>query len=416
MKVITQGSLNNPFMALKHKNFRLYWLSMCVSLIGTWMQNIAQPWLAYSLTNSPLLLSLVGIMQFLPMMLFSLFAGIIIDRYPNKRILLITQSASLVITLMLALLVWSGQVQYWHILFASAALGVVNTFDMPTRQSFVIELVGKEDLLNAIALNSSVFNIARILGPALAGIIMGTFGIAYCFYINSFSFAAVIISLVFIKPNIVQKVKRQGEKVLYSILEGLRYIKNDPLLLRTIIGVLIIGTFAMNFNVLVPVFSTVVLHQQEAGFGFLMSAMGIGSFLGAMFIATRSRKGPGRLVMTYFPVFTGIMLIFIAYTNIYLITALGLAACGFFFVSFSSSANSIMQLKTSNEFRGRVMSIYTLAFGGSTPIGNLYAGLFTDKLGPQTGFFACGAIILVLLIMVVFLKKRRHPGLPFSNK
>lgn len=408
MKGIQKSGLNNPFMALRHKNFRLYWISMCVSLIGTWMQNIAEPWLAYSLTNSPLLLSLVGIMQFLPMMLFSLFAGILIDRYPNKRILLITQSSSLVITLMLALLVWSGQVQYWHILFAAAALGVVNTFDMPTRQSFVIELVGKEDLLNAIALNSSVFNIARILGPALAGIIMGAFGIAYCFYINSFSFAAVIITLLFVKPNAVQKAKKQGEKVIQRILEGLKYIKRDPLLLRTIILVLIVGTFAMNFNVLVPVFSTVVLHQQETGFGFLMSSMGIGSFLGAMFVATRSKKGPDRLVLTYCPILTGIMLVFIAFTNSYFLTAVGLAASGFFFVSFSSSANSTMQLNTSDEFRGRVMSVYTLAFSGSTPPGNLYAGLFTDGLGPAAGFFACGAIILILLALTALFRRRRN--------
>jgi MFS family permease len=408
MKGNQTSRLNNPFIALRHKNFRLYWIGMCVSLIGTWMQNIAQPWLAYSLTNSPLLLSLVGIMQFLPMMLLSLFAGILIDRYPSKRILLVTQSLSLVITLVLAFLVWFGKVEYWHILVAATALGVVNTFDMPTRQSFVIELVGKEDLLNAIALNSSVFNIARILGPALAGIIMGTFGIAYCFYINSFSFAAVIISLVFIKTNTVQKVKKQGEKVLRSILEGLKYIKNDPVLLKTIISVLIVGTFAMNFNVLVPVFSTVVLHQQEAGFGYLMSSMGVGSFLGAMFIATRSRKGPGRLVLTYFPIMTAIMLVLIAFVNSYLLTAVCLAASGFFFVSFSSSANSTMQLNTSNEFRGRVMSVYTLAFGGSTPPGNLYAGLFTDKMGPAAGFFACGAIILILLAVTAFLKSRRR--------
>ncbi len=411
MKGDHTSRLNNPFMALRHKNFRVYWLGMCVSLIGTWMQNIAQPWLAYSLTNSPLLLSLVGIMQFLPMMLLSLFAGILIDRYPNKRILLVTQSASLVITLMLALLVWSGKVQYWHILFAATALGVVNTFDMPTRQSFVIQLVGKKHLLNAVALNSSVFNIARILGPALAGVIMGAFGIAYCFYINSFSFAAVIVSLLFIKTDTVQMVKKQGEKVFASIMEGLRHIKNTPVLFKTIIIVLIVSAFAMNYTVLAPVFSTVVLHQQEAGFGFLMSFMGVGSFLGAMFIATRSIKGPGRLVLAYFPVMTGVMLILISFTTSYLLTALFMAASGFFFVSFSSSANSTLQLNTNDDFRGRVMSVYTLALGGSTPPGNLYAGLFTDKLGPATGFFACGAVILILLALTAFLKKYKQKNL-----
>lgn len=400
-------NLNNPFIALRHKNFKIYWLGMCVSLIGTWMQNIAQPWLAYSLTQSPLLLSLVGIMQFLPMMLFSLFAGIIIDRYPAKRILLVTQSASLVVTLFLAMLVWSGQVQYWHILIASTALGVINTFDMPTRQSFVIELVGRQDLLNAIALNSSVFNIARILGPALAGVIMSTAGIAWCFYINSFSFAAVIVSLLFIKPDTVQKIKKTGEKMGQSIKDGLKYILHDKLLLKTMVVVLIVATFAMNFNVLVPVFSDVVLHQQESGFGFLMSFMGIGSFLGAMFVAIKSGKGPGGFVLKYFPVFIAAMLVLVGFTNSYYMTAFGLAASGFFFVAYSSSANSALQLHTKNEYRGRVMSVYTLVFGGSTPIGNLYAGLFAEHAGPSAGFIACGVMIAALLALaLVFIKLR----------
>lgn len=403
----TARRLNNPFIALKHKNFKIYWLGMCVSLIGTWMQNIAQPWLAYSITQSPLLLSLAGIMQFLPMMLFSLFAGIIIDRYPAKRILLLTQSASLVVTLFLAVLVGTGQVQYWHILFASTALGFINTFDMPTRQSFVIELVGREDLLNAIALNSSVFNIARILGPALAGVIMSTAGIAWCFYINSFSFAAVIVSLLFIKPDTAQKIKKTGVKMGQSILDGLKYILHDPLLLKTIVIVLIVATFAMNFNVLVPVFSDVVLHQQESGFGFLLSFMGIGSFLGAMFIAVKSKDGPGRFILKFYPVFIAAALVFTGFTHSYFMTALGLAASGFFFVAYSSSANSMLQLHTKDEYRGRVMSIFTLVFGGSTPIGNLYAGLFTEHAGPSAGFIACGAVIAALLaLMLVFLKLR----------
>ncbi len=392
--------LNNPFIALKHRNFKIYWLGMCVSLIGTWMQNIAQPWLAYTLTQSPLLLSLVGIMQFLPMMIFSLFAGIIIDRYPAKKILLATQSASLIVTLFLAVLVGTGQVRYWHILFASTALGFINTFDMPTRQSFVIELAGREDLLNAIALNSSVFNIARILGPALAGVIMSAVGTAWCFYINSFSFAAVIVSLLFIKPSAVQKIKKSGEKMGQSIMDGLRYILRDPLLLKTIIAVLIVATFAMNFNVLVPVFSDVVLNQQESGFGFLMSFMGIGSFFGAMFVATRSKEGPHGFVLRFFPVFIAAALVFIGFTKTYFLAAIGLAASGFFFVSYSSTANSTLQLHTADEYRGRVMSVYTLVFGGSTPIGNLYAGLFAEHTGPSAGFIACGAVIVLLLGLV----------------
>ena len=202
---VVTSKLNNPFTSLKYKDFRYYWIGTCISLIGTWMQNIAQPWLAYSLTNSPFLLSLIGVLQFTPVLLFSLFAGVIVDRFSKKQILIITQSLSLIISLILAILIWTGEIQYWHILVMATLLGVVNTFDMPTRQSMVIELVGKKDLMNAIALNSMAMNLARIIGPTIAGIVMGYIGVGSCFFINSISFAAVVISLFFIKPMPVKK-------------------------------------------------------------------------------------------------------------------------------------------------------------------------------------------------------------------
>lgn len=393
-------SFNNPFIALRHKNFRYYWIGMCISLIGTWMQNMAQPWLAYTLTKSPLLLSLVGALQFTPMLLFSLFAGVIVDKFPKKQILIFTQSASLLITLVLAILVWMGHVQYWHILVMAAALGVINTLDMPTRQAFVIELVGKEDLMNAIALNSSVFNVARVVGPALAGLVMGYTGIASCFFANSISFAAVIIVLLYIKPLKIENKRKMSDKIFTDIKDGLKYIYMDALLFKTILAVAIVGTFAMNFSVLVPVFAKEILNQQEAGFGFLMSFMGIGSFIGAMLIATMSKSGPSKLIINVLPLILAILLIVTGFTNIYLLTGLCLAATGLCFVSFSSTANSIMQLNTKNEYRGRVMSVYTLVFGGSTPLGNLYAGVITDRFNSRIGFAACGIIIILLFILL----------------
>jgi MFS family permease len=274
---------------------------MCISLIGTWMQNMAQPWLAYSLTKSPLLLSLVGTLQFLPSLVFSLFAGVIIDKYPKKRILLLTQSASLIITFILAVLVWTGKIQYWHILVLALALGVVNSLDMPARQAFVIELVGKEDVMNAVALNASVFNIARVIGPALAGVVMGFFGIAWCFFINSISFAAVVINLLFIKPLPIENKFKSKGKVLDDIKDGLRYIYKHPFLLTVVLIMAVVGTFAMNFNVLVPVYAKEVLKQQEMGFGFLMSFMGIGSFTGAILVAAMSKSGPKRFTILIVP-------------------------------------------------------------------------------------------------------------------
>lgn len=399
--------LNNPFIALRHKNFRYYWIGMCISLTGTWMQNVAQPWLAYTLTKSPLLLSLVGALQFTPVLLFSLFAGVIIDKFPKKKILLFTQTASLCVTFILAILVLTGCIQYWHILVMATALGFVNTLDMPARQAFVIELVGKEDLMNAIALNSSVFNIARVIGPALAAVIMGYAGIAFCFFANSISFAAVIFGLLFVKPLPIQSKRHTGENIITDILNGLKYIYQSHILLKTILSVAIIGTFAMNYNVLVPVFARVVLHQQEAGFGFLMSFIGVGSFIGAMTIATMSRSGPQKFVLNIVPWMIGAFLVATGFTNLYLLTGLGLAASGFFFVTFSSTANSTMQLNTTDEYRGRVMSVYSLVFSGSTPIGNLYAGYITDCYGPKVGFMACGAIIILLLVLTYVYKRSR---------
>jgi MFS family permease len=407
---ITNGAknkFNNPFISLKHKNFRYYWIGMCVSLIGTWMQNIAQPWLAYTLTNSPFLLSLIGILQFTPMLLLSLFAGVIIDKSSKKKILIVTQSASLIITLILAILVWTGKIQYWHILVMATALGIVNTIDMPSRQSMVIELVGEEDLMNGIALNSMAFNLARIIGPAIAGLVMGYAGIAVCFFINAISFAAVLISLFFIKIKPVERKPKNNTNVLEEIKDGLRYIYHKDSLLYTVVVLAIIGTFAPNFNVLVPVFAKEILKQNEAGFGILMSFLGLGSFLGAMFIATLSKSGPQKFVIYIVPLIVGIALIITGYTNAYLVTGILLSITGFFFIAFTSSANSTLQLNSSNEYRGRVMSIYTLVFSGTTPFGNLYAGLFAEHFNARVGFVACGAIIIMLMIPLFIYKRIR---------
>jgi MFS family permease len=402
--------MNNPFTSLKHPNFRIYWTGMCISLIGTWMQNIAQPWLAYSITKSAFLLSLIGTLQFTPILLFSLFAGVIIDQFPKKRILLLTQSASCVITLVLAYLVLSNHIEYWHILIMATLLGLVNTLDMPTRQSYAIELVGKDDLMNAIALNSMSFNVARVIGPAVAGLIMGYFGIGLCFLINAFSYLAVVISLLFIDAKPVIKAKRSSGRIGLEIRAGLKYIKNAPPLLGTLLIVAVVGIFVPNFSVLVPVFAKEILHLDEKGFGLLMSSMGVGSFLGAMFIATFSREGPKRWVIEGLPWVIGLLMILTGVMNHFATMAICLGLTGFFFVTFSSSANSKMQLNVSNEYRGRVMSVYTLVFAGSTPIGNLFAGAVSQNFTARGGFIACGLSVVLLMLMIALTHKtKRHP-------
>jgi len=251
--------------------------------------------------------------------------------------------------------------------------------------------------MNAIALNSSVFNMARVIGPALAGIIMATMGIAFCFYINSLSFAAVIAGLFFIHPIINQKKTRRSGELFSDIKDGLRYIVRHEYLSKTIQMVAIVGIFAMNFNVLVPVFAKEILGQNEAGFGFLMSMVGVGSFAGAMLIATMSKSGPQKFVLNVVPLFIAALLILTGFTNIYMLTGLGLAASGLCFVAFISSANSSLQLNATDEYRGRVISVYMLVFGGSVPIGNLYSGIISDHFGPRAGFIACGGIIFILM-------------------
>jgi MFS family permease len=399
-------SFNNPFLPLRHSNFRYYWIGMCISLIGTWMQNVAQPWLAYTLTKSAFMLGVVGAIQFMPVLLFSLFAGVLIDRFPKKKILFITQSASLVVTMILAILDFSGHIQFWHILVLAAALGLINTFDMPTRQSFVIQMVGKDDLMNAIALNSAVFNVSRIVGPAIAGLVIGYYGVGMCFLANSISFAAVVISLFFIHPLTIQTAVRSSKHILADIKDGLNYIYRRRVLFDAVLLLTIIGTFAMNNNVLIPVFSEVILKQGSMGMGILYSFSGIGAFIGAMLVAITSRSDPNKLVIYVVPLFIGIFLVLNSFTDKFLLAGLYIAATGIFFNLFTSTINSVMQLNTANEFRGRVMSVYTLVFSGSTPIGNLYAGLADDYIGARFGFAACGVIVLILLIPVYLYKLR----------
>lgn len=407
---VTSGAglrINNPFIALKHSNFRYYWIGMCVSLIGTWMQNIAQPWLAFRLTGSPFLLSLVSALQFTPSLLFSLFAGVIIDRLPKKKLLYFTQGCSMVISLVLTVLAWSGQIQYWHLLALSLMLGFVNVLDMPLRQSFVIELVGREDLMNAIALNSMVFNLSRIIGPVIAGVVMAYAGVPVCFLFNSLSFAAILVSLFFIKPMVVEKAPRQ--KVLKEIREGLHYIRDHNILIITLLIVAVVGTFAPNFNVLVPVFSTKILMQEATGYSLLMSLLGVGSLCGALVIAMISRTGPKRSILFLFPMIVAAMLIAVGFTRHYALTGIVLALAGFFFVMVSSNANTMMQLNTDDAYRGRVMSVYSMIFAGSTPIGNLYAGGVSEYFSAKYGFIACGAIIAVLMVPIyIHLYKKRR--------
>lgn len=397
--MINMRKIDNPFSSLRNRNLRYYMIGLSLSQTGTWIQNVAQPWLAYTLTKSSLLLSVVGALQVAPVLLLSLFIGPIIDRLDKKKILIFTQVSSMLITLIFSVLVFTGIVQYWHIVLLSLFLGMINTFDFPTRQAFVYQLIeNKTELNNAISLNSSILSITRIIGPALAGIIMGFLSIGVCFLINSISFGIIAISLLFIHPITISKVQSKSDNFT-EIRNGLNYVFENKIIISTLLIMTIVMTFGYNnFTVLVPVFAKEILHKQETGYGVLMSFTGIGSFLGGMFMASLSEKNLDRVLLFVFPFVIGILLIATGFSDIYLITSLFLALMGFFFISFTAKVLATLQINTKNEFMGRVMSFFLLLSTGSALIGNLYAGFFTDRFGAKIGFIACGLVIIILML------------------
>lgn len=402
--------IRSGFPALQHRNFRLFWFGQCISLIGSWMQNIGQSWLVLELTHSALKLSIVTMLQFIPMMVFSLYAGALVDRFPKRSMLIVTQSSLAVLAAVLATLTWSGAVEYWHVLILSLLLGFVNTFDIPTRQSFVIELVGKEDLTNAIALNSTIFNLGRVVGPAVAGLLIGLVGIAACFYINAVSFIAVIVNLWLIRTT--TKVIRYDESgslknVFRDIREGLSYINRMPIIKQPLLLLAFISTFVMNYNILIPVFAREELNQNATGYGLLMTSMGIGSFTGSLTLVAKSRNNPRLRYLVGGALLTSILLAVLALERNFQLTCITLFIIGFCTIIFTTLVNTTIQINSSNEMRGRVMSVYTLVFGGVVPIGSFFTGQVTESLGTPGCMIISGSIgILVSIWSILAMRKR----------
>ncbi|MCD1258320.1 MFS transporter [Paenibacillus athensensis] len=399
--------VNQYFHALTHRNFRYIWFGQCVSLVGTWMQNIGQSWLVLTLTGSPLLLGLVGAFQFLPIMLFSLFAGVIIDKFPKRSILLVTQTVSMLLAFILAALVFTHSVRIWHILLLALLLGLNNTLDMPTRQSFNVEIVGKEDLMNAIALNSTTFNLARIVGPAIGALMMAYLGAGWCFLLNGLSFIAVLYGLLRVRVVSYVRPKATGSGVFREIRNGIRYLAGDRRLAQTVLLVTVVGTLAYNFNVLIPVFTRNVLHQGEATYGTLMSCLGAGSLIGALVMSVRSRSGPKIAVSAVCSVLVALCLIANGLSASPLLSGALLAVNGLFNIMFATNSNSYLQMHTADEYRARVMSVYTLVFAGSTPIGNLLAGYAADRYGASGAYIVCGVLCLVPCIAIIWMLRIR---------
>jgi MFS family permease len=397
--------LRGAFPAFSYRNYRLFFFGQCVSLIGTWMQNVGQQLLVQHLTNSPLKMGIVSAVQFLPMLLFALVAGALVDRLPKRTVLLITQSALALLALILATLTFFNVVQYWHVLVLAALLGIVNTLDMPTRQSFFVEMVGRDHLMNAIALNSTMFNLARIVGPAAAGLLIGWVGLAACFYINAFSFLAVIAGLWMMDIRSVPATAptRSIKLMIGDIRQGLSYIREKPLILYPLLLLALTSAFVMNFNTILPFYNSDVLGKGDTLYGILLASMGVGSFAGALLIAARSRSGPRPAILLAGAAGMSVLLAAGGFISNYYAACALLLALGFCMITFTTLVNSTIQLNSDDRMRGRVMSVYSLVFGGVTPIGGLYAGKLTEATGVPASMIVSGAIGVAAVAFVAFM-------------
>lgn len=384
--------------ALGHRDFRLFMLGQLVTQTGVWIQSVAQAWLVLELTGSSLRLGLVTSVQTLPVLVLSLFAGVVADRLPRRSVLLATQSTLMLCALSLAILTGTGLVQYWHVLVTALVLGLANTFDMPARQSFMVDLVAPEDTVNAIAINSSVFNVTRLVGPAVAGILMGLWGPAPAFFVTGLSYVGVLGSLLLISAPSVKTGARVQRGLLSHVREGLEYVRRVPLVGRALLLLGALSTFAMNTNVLIPVFAQEALHQDATGYGLLMSAMGVGALVGALTLVARSRQGdPSRSRIAAAFVLSG-ALVALGFTRLYGVALVVMTAVGWGMVTFNAATNSTLQTNTPDLYRGRVMSLYSLMLVGVAPIGSLLTGAALEALGASlTALLAGGAGLLSVL-------------------
>lgn len=394
------------FPALTHANFRYFWFGQCISLIGTWMQTAGQSWLVLIITDSALKLGIVNAMQFTPILLFSLFAGVFIDRFSKKKIILWTQSISAVLALVLGVLVLTNRIQYWHLLILAGLLGTTNAIDNPARQAFMTELVGREDLMNAVALNSSIFNLARIVGPAIAGIMMDLLGAGWCFVLNAISFVPVIVGIFMIRPIAVNSGAIIHKGTLAEIGDGLRYIRMKAVLFWTLIVVCVMNMFAMNSNVFIPVMARDSLGLGAAGYGILLSAQGVGSLIGALLVAVTSRTGPAQTLIRTAAMGASALLVILGLTKTLPWTMALLVLFGFSMILCFTNANSTMQMESDDAFRGRVMSLYSLVLGGTSPFGNLITGALIGAFGVAAANIGMGAASVVLLFVALMVERR----------
>jgi MFS family permease len=382
--------------ALRHRNFQLFFSGQLVSLIGTWMQTVAQAWLVYRLTGSALLLGSVGFASQIPVFLVAPLGGITADRVNRQRLVIATQISSMILAGILAWLTLSGRVQVWHIFALAALLGVVNAFDIPGRQSFLVDMVGKEDLMNAIALNSSMFNGARVIGPAVAGILVARIGEGWCFAANSLSYIAVIVGLLLMKVHCAPRPSKHSP--IEDIIEGFRWVDQTRVIRALLLLIGLVSLVGMPYTVLMPVFADRILHGGARGLGILMGATGIGALFGALTLAAKTGvKGLGRWI-AFSCAGLGISLFLFSFSTSFWLSVALLLPAGYSMMLQMACSNTLIQTMVPDELRGRVMSVYSMMFMGMAPFGAFFGGALADHIGAPitvaTGGVACviGAI------------------------
>lgn len=387
------------FISLRHKNFRLFFTGQTISLIGTWMHQTAMGWLVYQMTGSKLLLGTIASLGALPMLFFSIFGGVIADRFSKRKVIITTQSVSMILTGIIAGLVLFNICRIWHIVLISVMLGTVLAVDMPVRQSFLIDIAGRKDLMNAIALNSSMVNLAKVIGPAIAGVIMLKWGISWCFILNSLSFIAVLISLF--NLNLVEpQLKTRSESIFQYTISGFNYVKGNKTILNAMILMGLMGFFGLSYAVLLPAFAKDVLLQNEKGYAMLVSSNGIGALIGALIVANLGDSRNKRKIMDFSIYLFSLMLFLLTLNKNYIISLILLIVAGIGAMTYFSSSTTLIQSHVDDEVRGRVMGIWTLLFGGIIPLGSLFAGTTAQFFG-LSGTLMISSIICPIFTLIL---------------
>jgi MFS family permease len=380
--------------ALRHPNFQLFFGGQLISLIGTWMQSVAQSWLVYRLTGSALLLGSVGFASQIPVFLMAPFGGTTADRANRHRVIIATQTLSMVLAFILAGLTLSHKVHVWHIFVLASMLGVVNAFDIPARQAFLVDMVGKEDLMNAIALNSSMFNGARIIGPAVAGVLVAKIGEGWCFFANGVSYIAVIVGLLMMRIA-CPKHRQSTASPLEDIIEGFRFVRNAAPIRALLLLLGLVSLVGMPYTVLMPIFADRILHGGARGLGILMGATGLGALLGALTLAFRSGvRGLGRWVVLACGGF-GVSLLVFSFSDKFWVSVAVLLPVGFSMMLQMACSNTLIQVMVPDQLRGRAMAVYSMMFMGMAPFGAFLGGALANKFGaPMT--VAIGAVASIM--------------------